>query len=523
MNTKLIRILCCIIAALPLYGCAYGGGGQTSEPERVEIAGNASGTAAPIFTAAPDAATAAEAWVLFINAKKGDAALVAIDSKFYLIDTGREENADELISILRQYGVSELEGIFLTHSHKDHTGGLKTIANTFKINNAYRSDIGEKDDEGVLKLDKKLAKLGLAQSVLSAGAELRLGNGASLEVLAPISFNADDDNDNSLVMMLKVNGQSVLFTGDMQFSEEQTLLDSGAQLKADVLKVGNHGNPDATLDTFASSVAPKAAIISTNRLFDDDSANERVIAALPDSEIFITENDAWGVMARLDSDADGGISITYAAPNIEERAAYMRDNYYTALINRKNLITPDYVPNNLVKAADMGLENVKLKKDSIKGDKEAMLALKAMLKAAQKDGVYGFYLVSAYRDYAEQQALWDKKVAKDQNYGKDVDKPIVTAYPGASEHQTGLAFDIAAVDATSLSQGFSDTEQGKWLYAHCSEYGFILRYPKGKEQETVIVFEPWHFRYVGRELARYLTEHDMTLEKYYQTFYKNEG
>lgn len=201
----------------------------------------------------------------------------------------------------------------------------------------------------------------------------------------------------------------------------------------------------------------------------------------------------------------------------------MRDNYYTALINRKNLISPDYVPNNLVKAADMGLENVKLKKDSIKGDKEAMLALKAMLKAAQKDGVYGFYLVSAYRDYAEQQALWDKKVAKDQNYGKDVDKPIVTAYPGASEHQTGLAFDIAAVDATALSQGFADTEQGKWLYAHCSEYGFILRYPKGKEQETVIVFEPWHFRYVGRELARYLTEHDMTLEKYYQTFYKNEG
>ena len=129
--------------------------------------------------------------------------------------------------------------------------------------------------------------------MLSAGAELRLGNGASLEVLAPISFNADDDNDNSLVMMLKVNGQSVLFTGDMQFSEEQTLLDSGAQHKAHVVEVGNHGNPDATLDTFASSVAPKAAIISTNRLFDDDSANERVIAALPDSEILQTENDAW--------------------------------------------------------------------------------------------------------------------------------------------------------------------------------------------------------------------------------------
>ena len=104
-------------------------------------------------------------------------------------------------------------------------------------------------------------------------------------MLAPLEKNSEDDNDNSLVMMLHANGKRVLLTGDMQFAEEKTLLASGADISADILKVGNHGNPDATGESFAKAVSPKISVISTDTSVDEDSANERVFDALSMSEI----------------------------------------------------------------------------------------------------------------------------------------------------------------------------------------------------------------------------------------------
>jgi D-alanyl-D-alanine carboxypeptidase len=83
--------------------------------------------------------------------------------------------------------------------------------------------------------------------------------------------------------------------------------------------------------------------------------------------------------------------------------------------------------------------------------------------------------------------------------------------PGASEHQTGLAFDVTAY---RNGGGFEDTEQFRWLKAHCSDFGFILRYPEGKEEITGIPYEPWHYRYVGVEVAREIHENGWTLEEY---------
>lgn len=188
----------------------------------------------------------------------------------------------------------------------------------------------------------------------------------------------------------------------------------------------------------------------------------------------------------------------------------------TRLINREHTISADYVPPDLVRACELNFSGVlTLKSDDIKADRTAMAALDEMLCAASGDGVDGFYLVSVYRTYEHQQRLWDKKVANDPEYGADPRVPIVTALPGASEHQTGLAFDIAAVDARALSASFAETVQGQWLYAHCHEYGFILRYPDDKQDITCIVFEPWHFRYVGKELSMYLYENNMVLEEFY--------
>lgn len=251
----------------------------------------------------------ADAWVLFVSAQKGDAALICVNQKYYLVDTGREENADDLVRTLKDYGVTELEGLFLTHSHSDHTGGLKAVANAFTIKAAYRAEFAETNKKGIVKLDKKLNKVGLEATALSAGTSLQLGGGAYISVLAPLELNEDDDNDNSLVFMLNVNGHRVLFTGDMQFAEEETLLESGADIKADVIKVGNHGNPDATLDEFAAAVDADIAVISTNTADDTDSANERVISALGDAEIFITQNDLSGVLIIFEDT----ISAAYAS------------------------------------------------------------------------------------------------------------------------------------------------------------------------------------------------------------------
>ncbi len=86
--------------------------------------------------------------------------------------------------------------------------------------------------------------------------------------------------------------------------------------------------------------------------------------------------------------------------------------------------------------------------------------------------------------------------------------------PGYSEHQIGLALDITSSTYYTLDEGFGETKAGLWLKEHCDEYGFILRYPAGKEYITGIQYEPWHFRYVGKEAASVIMERDITLEEF---------
>ena len=94
----------------------------------------------------------------------------------------------------------------------------------------------------------------------------------------------------------------------------------------------------------------------------------------------------------------------------------------------------------------------------------------------------------------------------------------VITFPGCSEHEGGLAFDINSATFISLLQGFADTEEGQWLEEHSYAYGFILRYPSGKEYITGIEYEPWHFRYVGREAAAIMTEEELCLEEFWDKY-----
>ncbi len=141
-----------------------------------------------------------------------------------------------------------------------------------------------------------------------------------------------------------------------------------------------------------------------------------------------------------------------------------------------------------------------------------------MLQAAKEDGVR-LNIVSAYRSVEKQRRLFDKKVRKYKGKGMDLSEATEeasrsVAIPGTSEHQLGLALDILGSGYGSLNEGFGDSEAGRWLADHCAEYGFILRYPAGKEDVTGIIYEPWHFRYVGTPYAQEITDAGLTLEEY---------
>ena len=157
---------------------------------------------------------------------------------------------------------------------------------------------------------------------------------------------------------------------------------------------------------------------------------------------------------------------------------------------------------------------------SMQCDERILEELLAMMQAAKDDGV-NLVVCSPYRDYNRQTYLFEKKVTRYMNAGMSYMDAYKTASmsttsPNASEHRIGLAIDFYSSSYMRLDTGFADTAAGQWLAAHSYEYGFILRYPEGKEYITGIGYEPWHFRYVGVEAATVITEKGITLEEFWE-------
>lgn len=127
---------------------------------------------------------------------------------------------------------------------------------------------------------------------------------------------------------------------------------------------------------------------------------------------------------------------------------------------------------------------------------------------------------SAYRTLDRQEILFNRKVKSYVKKGYSMEAASreaqhVLSIPGSGEHCLGLAIDVCSQSYQRLEEGFEDTKEGKWLREHCADYGFILRYDKGKEESTGINYEPWHFRYVGVDVAKYIMEKGITLEEFY--------
>lgn len=179
-------------------------------------------------------------------------------------------------------------------------------------------------------------------------------------------------------------------------------------------------------------------------------------------------------------------------------------DYKYILVNKKNKLNSDFIPNNLVEVKFCSLDNFYL-------EEETANAYEQMCLDSINDGL-NISIISAYRSYDEQKELYNTYL---KLYGKSyVDKYV--ARPGHSEHQTGLAIDLESLECDI----FRNSKEYLWIRENAHNYGFIIRYQKGKEKITGYGAEEWHIRYVGKNAAEYIYKNNITFEEYYELFLK---
>lgn len=186
------------------------------------------------------------------------------------------------------------------------------------------------------------------------------------------------------------------------------------------------------------------------------------------------------------------------------------EKWMLTLVNKYYTLGKDYTPENLVKlpgsdGASSG--NGKL-------DARAAVYFEQMFAQCEKDTGVILNTVSAYRTYEYQEGLYEKQVQREVDRGLDEEAAelkaaTIVARPGTSDHNLGLAIDIGRI-----TEDFETSKGYKWLSEHAHEYGFVLRYPKDKQEITHVIYEPWHWRFVGVEAAKEMKEKGLVLEEY---------
>lgn len=242
-----------------------------------------------------------------------------------------------------------------------------------------------------------------------------------------------------------------------------------------------------------------------------------VVPSTPESTTTTTHSETTasttqaGPSGEVYLDADGLLQF-------KTDGRYVQKDSYTAdseipwnlrLVNDWNAIPSDYSEDGLTEIlGDAGRQRV---------DKRILEDLKAMIEAGK---AYNIGVQSGYRSVAKQKELYWRQVNKQPQTLTEIQAQKaagqIVKRPGYSEHHTGLAVDLYGSGDYSLTETFENTAAFRWLMENCAEYGFVLRFPKNKEGATGVIYEPWHFRYVGREAAKEIMEKGLCLEEYLQ-------
>ena len=255
--------------------------------------------------------------VHFIDVGQADSALVICDGHYMLIDGGNAEDSDLVYSYLERHGAKHLDCMVASHAHEDHIGGLSGALNYATVDTAL-CPVTEGDTKVFRDMVRFLGEQGKSLTVPAPGDKFSLGS-AQVEILGPVT-KYDDTNDTSIVLRIDYGETSFLFTGDMEKGAEADLLDSGANVRATVLKAGHHGSDTSSSYRFIREVSPKYAVLSVGTGNKYGHPSDEVLSRFRDAgtEVYRTDmqghviavSDGKTVTFRTEKEADTATNPT---------------------------------------------------------------------------------------------------------------------------------------------------------------------------------------------------------------------
>ena len=290
----------------------------------------------PETTPPPATAPADTLAVHFIDVGQADCALLECDGKFMLIDGGNVEDSSLIVRYLQKQGVEVLEAVICSHAHEDHVGGLPGVLAVFPTKAVYaptRTYSSKCFDDFAYYTDQQ----GLTITIPKPGDTITLGS-ATAAVLGPVESYAETNN-TSLVLMVQFGENKFLFTGDMETDAETDMLDAGANVKADVLKVGHHGSNSSTGYRFLYEVDPAFAVISVGKDNSYGHPHDEPMSRLRDADVTIYRTDEMGSVLAVSDGKNITFTWEYASAKPED-PTQGAPRYYIGNINSKTLHFP---------------------------------------------------------------------------------------------------------------------------------------------------------------------------------------